>query len=323
MSRHKMFTRSQHEAAVRMEQVAADGTRRDYIEDIGPRRAMTLPSLAKAGFERQVEVLKSVQLPVWHAARNTYQPGFAQLASVGWVFGNHENWAGTADSYAPGKFLKPENVALLYIGFTGQMDFLKPSVPEILAVLVPLRYDREEGNLVGDVDKAIARSVTCAARGNGSAPPAPYSRQFNYATESPFMHSAYCAAVQYLAAIQGNFEYAARCLGEIGSGLQLPVPQMCQLVDRGVNDDGVRHASYPVPLSRLRDDELDPDGVMVLDVESIPEGISLHDGSVKIVQQTRTWRIVSGHVRAIYHRYGEGNGTSDFRPTVDVCVSTR
>jgi hypothetical protein len=280
-----------------------------------------MPTLAAASVERQTENLKAFQLSVWDEAARMYQANFSQLVYVGWMFGDGESWSTTADAYAPGRYLRPENTALLYVGYTGQADFLRASTPEILATLVPLQY--VDGNLTGDPSRTIVRSVTSPARGHKSAPQGPYARQFNYATEGRFMHSAHCAATQYLAALGGKFDYAARCLGTVGSGLTLPTPRLCQMVGGKTNADGIMMSPRPVPLDMLRDEDIDPDAFHVIDVQSIPEGVELHGDAVKTVPQTRTWRIASGHVRAIYHRYGDGDGASDFRPVIDVCISTR
>lgn len=322
MSRHKMFAQAQRDVAARMENaVPAEEVRQTYREDLGAGHP-NLPLLVDASRERQVENLKSIQAPVWHLARETYAPNLAHTVYVGWMFGEPDDWAGTADAYSPGRYINPVNTALLYVGFTGQPDFLKPSVPELLAVLVPLKL--EEGNLVGDGENAVVRSVSCAARGLGSAPAAPYSRQFNYTTERRFMHSAYCAAVQYCTALQGKFDYANRCMGMIGSGLTLPSPQLCLMIRSGVNRNGVRSAPRPVPLGQLRDDQFDAEAFKVLDIETVPPGIDLTGPELKLVRQTLTWRLLAGHVRALFHRYGESvDGSSDFRPTIDVCVSVR
>lgn len=323
MSRHKMFAQAQRDVAARMENaVPAEEARQAYHEELGVGRSR-LPLLANASTERGVENLKSIQAPVWHLARETYAPNMAHMTYVGWMFGEPDNWAGTADAYAPGRYINPRHTALLYVGFTGQADFLKPTVPEMLAVLVPLKLD-DYGNMVGDNENVVVRSVSCAARGLGSAPAAPYSRQFNYTTERRFMHSAYCAAAQYCTALQGRFDYAKRCIGQIGSGLTLPTPQLCQMVGSGVNQNGVRSAPRPVPLGQLRDDQIDPAAFKVLDIESVPGGVDLTGPELKLVKQTLTWRVLLGHVRAVYHRYGESvDGSSDFRPMIDICVSAR
>lgn len=244
----------------------------------------SVPTLANAHAERSSgSRLKAIQKPVWDRARAVYRPGHEQLVYASWAFGEPDDWAGTADVLPPGRFINPNKTALLFVGFTGQPDFLKEHVPEMLAVLVPVTY--EDGHLkAGKV--AAVRSATSAARGDQSAEAGPYARQFNYLHERRFMHSAYSAGALYLDLLEN-----------LDASVTLPVPDLCQMVRRGgPNRDGQMPAPTPVPFGDLTDAEIgaDPSPFFVLDLETVGVG---PDGALPGV-------MVPGHVRALFTQFG-------------------
>lgn len=294
----------------------------------------SLPSLADATTARSPIALKNMQSSVWDAATVTYRPGHEQMVHVGWMYGGGDNgteWSTTADAFWPHGVTWPGSLALVYTGFTGLPDYLKPFVPEILVVVVPLRL--ADGQLVGDPNAIVVRSVTCAARGDlGHAvnrDPMVYARQFHYGRERSFMHSAYCFAAQYLAALRGNAGYIERTM-QWG----LPTPTMCNLISRGApNQNGVLPAPEAVPVSDLTNDDErllreqyvggNVEQSLVLDVSKMGSGADILSGELTTVDRTSPWRVFPGHVRSIMADYGADSAARTGCAVVDVRYSVR
>jgi hypothetical protein len=267
-------------------------------------------------------------------AETTYQRGYEHMVHVSWLYGggvDGTEWPATADGLWRDNVVWPGSVALMYVGFTGLPDYLKPSVPEILAVVVPLKLF--DGYLVGDQDAIVVRSVTCAARGDfGHAANRDltlYVRQFHHGKEKSFMHSAYCAAAQYLAALSGSANYIATTAN---SGL--PTPTLCNLIARGQpNPSGIFPTPDVVPVCDVDSNderllrEQYPDGnvqdSLVLDAASMGSGVDILSGKMVTVPHTSPWRVVPGHVRSVFTSYGEDAAVKTGRATAHVNYSVR